>query len=176
MKTFCFTVLVCLLGSISSIGQSFQMTTSSDSVLLGNHIIVSFTASNIDGTFEAPDFDGMRIISGPNTSSSIQIINGDRTSTQTYSYYIEPGDVGSYTISPAYLVTETETLESLPVIVNVFPNPENIITPPKGNNSNSMMFEFGNLSPFGQGLQDIPLPEPPPATPPTKAKRKYKRI
>lgn len=162
-----------LLSMITMIvsGQEFTLTVSSDSVLVGNYIEVGFVLENLDGEFEAPDFENMKIVGGPNTSSSVQIINGDKSSKTTYSYYIEPLDVGMYTIPPGYVVTPEETYETLPTVINVFPNPEGIITKP-ASGTEDFFFQFGDISPFGR--RDNKTPKPP--TPPAKPKRKYKKI
>ncbi len=156
--------------------QSFSIEVSSDSVLLGNYIEVSFKLKNIKGQFEAPTFDGFTIISGPNMSSSMQIINGDMSSTQAYSYYVQPNDIGLYTIAPAYLDTEGSTIETNPTEVNVYPNPNNIIQAPR-RESGSSFFDFGD-SPFGDSpffkREQAPLETTPQEK--TKPKRKYKRI
>ena len=156
--------------------QSFDIEVSSDSVLLGNYIEVSFKLKNIKGKFEAPSFDGFTVISGPNMSSSMQIINGDMSSTQSYSYYIRPNETGLYTITPAYLDTEGSTLETSPTDINVYPNPNNIIQEPKRESGHSI-FDFGG-STFGDspffGREKAPKEAKPKEE--TKPKRKYKRI
>lgn len=158
------------LAYLSSYAQSFTASVSTDSILIGNYIKLSFVAENIDGSFEAPTFSDLDIISGPNTSSSIQIINGDKTSTQSYTYYIKPTELGLIIIPPAYFESEDNSLESLPIELNVYPNPENIIIEPKEESSSSF-FQFGNLNPFKNTPQQPATP-----TPPTKPKRKYKKI
>lgn len=171
MKKIILQVTIALF-SLGLAAQNFEVVVSSDSVLLGNYIEVSFKAENLDGKFEAPETMGMDILSGPNTSSSIQIINGDRSSTSSYSYYLKPSDVGSYTIPPAYLITDEKTLETSPIVINVYPNPENIIIEPRMAEDN-MFFDFDDFSPFTNPRQ--PTQPTPPKTP-VKPKRKYKRI
>ena len=172
MKSLVLFPSIILLYSSFLSGQNFEVTVSTDSVLLGNYIEVSFKVENLDGNFEAPEFTDMDIISGPNTSSSIQIINGEKSSQLSYSYYLKPRDVGSHTIPPAYLITEEQTLETLPLVINVYPNPENIITEPQMA-EDRMFFNFDDWSPFTRPQQPS-IPNPPAA--PAKKKRKYKRI
>lgn len=166
-----FLLTICI--STGVFAQSFGIETSSDSVLVGNYIIVSFTAENLDGQFEPPDFDGMKVISGPNVSNSVQIINGDKSSKATYTYHVQPPDVGRYTISPAYIVDDQSTVETVPLVINVYPNPENIIEQPKPS-TNEFFFNFDRLSPFGNRDKKDNPPAPP--KPPKKPKRKYKKI
>lgn len=172
MKRFFLLSIVSFLCSNPLSGQSFEVTVSTDSVLLGNYIEVSFKVENLEGSFEAPEITDMEIISGPNTSSSVQIVNGEKSSLLSYSYYIKPNDIGNYTIPPAYLVTDETTLETLPIVINVYPNPENIITNPQMAEDN-FFFNFDDWSPFSRPR--TPKTPTPPATP-TKKKRKYKRI
>lgn len=150
--------------------QSFSHTLSSDSILIGNWVELTYTLENLEGKFEAPTFTNLEIISGPNTSSSIQIINGDQSSTIRYSYLLKPTELGQLIIPPAYVVTDESSIEVAPLEIEVYPNPENIITPPESSKSNSI-FGFENFSPFGNSPA---VPATP--TPPSKPKRKYKKI
>ncbi len=170
------SILIALLASLNIIAQSFEIKVSSDSVLVGNYIIVSVTANNMErGKFEAPDFDGMRIINGPNISNSIQIVNGEKSSKATYTYHVKPPDVGLYTISPAYMIGNEETAETLPQVINVYPNPENIITSPNAKSGHSFFNFDGFSSPGDNQRNNTPTPPAPPKTP-KKVKRKYKKI
>ena len=104
LRTLITTLI--LVQSLDGIGQSLTASVSSDSILIGNYIKLVYTVENIDGDFEAPQLRHLEILSGPNTSSSVQIINGDKTSKTSYSYYIKPTELGTITIPPAYLTAE----------------------------------------------------------------------
>ncbi len=95
---------------------------------------VKFTIENASiKNFEAPNFDGFNIVSGPNQSSSMMISNGKVTQSVAYSYYIEPVEVGNYYIQPAFVDTEEGALESMPLEVFVIDNPDGIIQQPRQN-------------------------------------------
>lgn len=154
-------------------GQSFEYKVSSDSILIGNYIELSFIAENVDGNFEAPSFENVQIIGGPNTSNSIQIINGDQSSSTSWSYYIKPNEMGEIVLEPAFLVTDEKTYETDPIILNVYPNPDGIIENPKQKMDFSIFDDF-----------DFPFSSPP-AHPeldglkkekPKKSAKKLKRI
>lgn len=156
MKKLCFLVASFMMISMLAFSQQAAKLTvevSNDSILLGNYIEVKFTIENATvKNFEAPNFDGFNIVSGPNQSSSMMISNGAVSQTVTYSYYIEPVEVGNYYIQPAFVDTEEEALESLPLEVFVVDNPDGIIQQPSQNNSrgffNSDDF-FGSSDLFG---------------------------
>ncbi|MFT6334020.1 MAG: hypothetical protein ACJATI_000752 [Halioglobus sp.] len=144
--------------------QEFNVQVTSDTILAGNILNITFTANNIAGQFEGPDMQGLNVISGPNTSTSMSMINGDVTQTATYSYGVLCENIGDITILPAYFNTERETLETEPFSILVLPNPEGIIEQPP---SNSGFFEF-----------NFPRTTKKPMAPstPKKKKRKLKKI
>lgn len=120
------------LAAFSQQAAKLTVEVSNDSILLGNYIEVKFTIENASvKNFEAPNFDGFTIVSGPNQSSSMMISNGNVSQTMTYSYYIEPVDVGNYFIQPAFVDTEEGALESIPLEVLVVDNPDGIIQQPQ---------------------------------------------
>jgi len=117
----------------------FSVNVSSDSVLFGNYIEVTFNLENAKGgKFDAPSFKDFRIISGPNYSSSISVINGDMSQSASYSYQLEPKDIGNFYIEPASIRVEGEILETEPIEILVVPNPDGIIERP----SNGLQFQF----------------------------------
>ena len=109
----------------------FSVSVSSDTILLGNYFELKFTIENAPASgFKAPDLYAFKVIGGPNTSSSMSIINGEVSQSSSFSYYLEPPDIGVYTIKPAYLTSEDIALETYPIDIIVIPNPDGIIQKP----------------------------------------------
>jgi len=131
--------LILFFFTLPVIGQEFSLNVSSDTILAGNMVTITFVASNIAGQFEGPNMQGLNVVSGPNTSTSMSMINGDVTQKATYSYIVLCESIGEITILPAYLNTREETFETDPFQILVLPNPDGIIeqTP-----SDSGYFEF----------------------------------
>ena len=127
-------VLGCFLASVQLLGAQsakFSVSVSSDTILLGNYFELKFTVENAPSNgFEAPDLHEFNLVGGPNTSSSMSIVNGQVSQSATYTYYLEPMDIGVYTIKPAYLTSEEIALETPPIDIIVVPNPEGIIQRP----------------------------------------------
>lgn len=155
-------ILLLFVGSL--FGQSFNVNVSSDTILAGNMVTITFVANNIAGQFEGPNMQGLNVISGPNTSTSMSMVNGDVTQKATYSYIILCENNGEITISPAYFNTKNETFETDPFQVLILPNPEGIIEQPP---SNSGYFEF-NLPGTSKQTKKSTVPK--------KKKRKLKKI
>lgn len=97
---------------------------SSDTILIGNYIQLRYTIENAKGNFEMPELEGMMIISGPNTSSSMSMINGKVSIKASYTVYLKPVDIGIHSIGPAYIETENGTLESQPISIVAIDNPD----------------------------------------------------
>ncbi len=79
---------------------------------------------NADGSrFNGPDFEGLRVVTGPmtSTSSSIQIINGQmsRTYSQTYTYVVVATREGEVNLGPATVMVDGKQHRSNALKINV---------------------------------------------------------
>jgi hypothetical protein len=61
----------------------------------------------------------LKLLGGPNQSSSFQFINGRTTSTQSFSYILMPFKEGEYTIGPASIVADGKKISSEPINIKV---------------------------------------------------------
>lgn len=162
-------ILFAVCGFISLVfaqDAKFSVSVSSDSILLGNYVKVTFSLKNAKGdNFQSPEFEGFQIVSGPNMSSNFSMINGEVSQSVSYTYYIEPKNIGNHFIQPASIETENHVLETLPIEVMVVPNPDGIIQNPEETED-----RFNKFDPF----QDFPSFEKTPPTTPKKKKKKRK--
>ncbi len=131
MKNWIYTIIIFLGMALPVTAQSdqeksFEIKISTDTILLGNTFEVRFTASNIKGNFEAPDFKDFDIQSGPNQASNMSILNGVSSQTISYSYFLRPRKIGSFFIEPAYFINETDSYETPPLEIICMPNPDGI--------------------------------------------------
>lgn len=103
--------------------QSFEASVSSNKVGLNNRFEISFTFSGDDinsiKNFNAPDFSGFLVLSGPNQSTSMQIINGAVSASKTLSYILQPKNLGTYNISSASIEYKGTTLKTVPIKIEV---------------------------------------------------------
>jgi len=113
---------------------NFRIEVSSDSILLGNYFEVKFILENESGSqFEPPAFNGFTVVGGPNQSSNFSMMNGKVSQSMSYSYYLEPLDIGNYYIDPASINVGDKILETLPQEILVVVNPDEIYQPPSIN-------------------------------------------
>ena len=75
---------------------------------------------NKDGdNFSPPNFEGFNIVGGPNQSVSNSWINGTRTFSKTYSYFLSPIKRGRFTIGQASIEIEGDIYKTSPVDIQV---------------------------------------------------------
>ncbi len=92
-------------------------------VSVGEQFQVSYELNGDGKDFKAPNFTNFEVISGPysSTSSSVQIINGtvSRTNTQTYSFHLRAIKEGKFTIPQASISVDRKKITSEPCEINV---------------------------------------------------------
>ena len=163
---FCF-----FLVANNGFGQSdikFTVSVGVDSILFGNAFKVTFTLENAKGgAFIPPAFEAFNQVSGQSTSTRTSIINGEMSQSSTYSFYLEPKEIGRFFIEPANITAGEITLETLPLAIFILDNPEGIKqnTEKKGNNPDLFFDQFD---------MDLP-PQFDWNTPPSKEKKKKKK-
>ncbi|MEL7119349.1 MAG: BatD family protein [Bacteroidota bacterium] len=109
----------------------FTLEVSSDSILFGNYFLATFTLENAQSyEFQAPEFEGFEIVSGPNQSTSYSMMNDEVSQKIAYSYYLRPIELGIYYIQPGGIMVEGQLYETLPTEIMVVPNPEGKIVNP----------------------------------------------
>lgn len=105
---------------LSSQNLSFTAMVSSNKVQVGENFQITFSLNNSGTNFKFPnlnkDFD---VLSGPNPSNSISIINGNYSQTISYSFVIAAKKEGKYTIGPASVMVGNQKLETKPITIEV---------------------------------------------------------
>ena len=108
-----------------------------DVVVSGDQVRLVFTVNSQDiKEFRAPSIKGFEVLMGPSRSqqSSIQIINGKRTSNSStaFTYILLAGSPGTYTIPAASVEVNGEKVFSNAISIKVLPQDQN-----SGNSGNN---------------------------------------
>jgi hypothetical protein len=125
MEKRIFILLLLFLSAVSSniLAQSFTASVSSNKVGEGDQFEVSFTYSGGDVNnakgFTPPNFANFLTLSGPNQSTSMQIINGAVSGSISYAYYLQPRSIGKFTIGSASINYKGTTYKTNPVNIEV---------------------------------------------------------
>jgi len=116
-------VLFVLLLAKISYSQTFTASTDNRTVGLTDNFQVtfSFSGKDINGVknFNAPSFNNFLVLSGPNQSSSMQIINGAVSGSLSFSYILQPKSLGNFTIGTASVDYKGSSIKSSPLEIKV---------------------------------------------------------
>jgi len=101
-------------------GQKITASTSAQDVLASQPFDVTYTIENgRNASFTPPDFSPLEVSAGPFTSSNIQIVNGRRSESKSFTYRLRASKPGKYTIPPAAIATNTLKRKSNSLEINV---------------------------------------------------------
>lgn len=109
-------------------------------VVVGEQFQVSYELSGDGKNFESPNFDNFELIGGPfsSSSSSVQIINGSvtKSNTHTYSFYLRAIKEGKYTIPAATITVNKQKVKSETFEIEVVKD-NSVVSGAKGNSTTS---------------------------------------
>ncbi|APS38027.1 MULTISPECIES: BatD family protein [unclassified Salegentibacter] len=97
----------------------FEAKVSKDKLGVNERLRVDFEMNQDGDNFRPPSFDGFTVVGGPNQSVSNRWINGDRTYSKTYSYYLQPNSRGSKTIAQAEITIDDKIYKTTPIDIQV---------------------------------------------------------
>ena len=141
-------------------GVSFITEVSKKKLGVNENVRVDFKMNKDGDNFEAPSFDGFRVVGGPNQSVSNMWINGKRTFSKTYSYFITPIKKGSYSIGQAKIEIDSKIYKTIPVkitvsesvTINKNPNDASYVA----NENLHLVAEISNIKPYlNQGFSVV---------------------
>jgi len=103
--------------------QSFTASVDETTVSETQRFKVTFTFSGKDinrvRNFKPPPFRNFMVLSGPNQSTSIQIINGVQSASLSYNYIIQPKKIGTFSIGTAYIEYNGESFKTKSIKISV---------------------------------------------------------
>jgi len=108
-----------LLLPFHSLSQKLTAQVSKNKVYIGEVFQLSFTANGNMSGFKAPNMPDFDVYSGPNQSTSVQVMNGSMSQTISYSYMIAARKEGKFTIGAAVASVNNTKAESNPITIEV---------------------------------------------------------
>ena len=115
-----FIHIIIFLISFSAFSQvNFSTKLSKNQLGLNERVKVEFSVNKDGDNFIPPTFENFRIVGGPSQSIRNSWINGKRTYSKTYSYFLSPIEKGSFEIGQASIEVDGEIYKTLPVKVIV---------------------------------------------------------
>ena len=139
---------------------SFEAILSKKTLGINEKLRVDFKMNKDGDNFTPPNFTGFKVVGGPNQSVSNMWVNGKRTFSKIYSYFLSPIKKGSVTIGQATIEIDNKIYKTLPVKISVSesvsiskdPSDPNYVV----NENLHLVAEVSNISPFlNEGISII---------------------
>jgi hypothetical protein len=118
-------ILVFALATTFGIAQNevsevkFETKVSKKKLGVNERLRIDFEMNKDGDNFNPPSFENFTIVGGPSQSISNQWINGVRSFSKTYSYFLAPKQRGNFTIAQATIEIDGQTFKTLPVDITV---------------------------------------------------------
>lgn len=131
-----------LCGLAASAQVQFDAKVSKNRLGINERLRVDFEMNQDGDNFRPPSFEDFRVVGGPNQSISNSWINGKRSFSKTYSYFLAPQKTGKIVIGQATIDVKGEVYKTSPVEVVVTAAVE---VPKDGNNAEYVATENVHL-------------------------------
>ena len=112
-------LLTFFMSALLSAQVSFDAKVSKKQLGINERLRVDFTMNTDGDDFEPPSFENFTVVGGPSQSINNSWINGVRSFSKSYSYFLAPKKRGEFTIGQATIVIEGKTYKTLPVKITV---------------------------------------------------------
>ena len=112
---------------------TFETKVSKKTLGVNERLRIDFTMNKDGDNFVPPSFADFTVVGGPSQSISNSWINGKRSYSKMYSYFLAPKKRGKFTIKQASVEIEGATYKTLPVTINV----KTAVDKPKNGNNAS---------------------------------------
>ena len=142
MKIYLILLGFVLCGITATAQVQFDAKVSKKTLGINERLRIDFEMNQDGDNFRPPNFEGFRVVGGPNQSISNSWINGKRSFSKTYSYFLAPQSRGKITIGQATIEIKGETYKTLPVEIDVTAA---VAVPKDGNNAEYVASENVHL-------------------------------
>ena len=98
---------------------SFEAKASKNTLGINERLRIDFTMNRNGDNFTPPDFSNFTVIGGPNQSVSTSWVNGKKTFSKTFTYFLSPQKKGLLKIDQASVEIDDEIYKTIPIEINV---------------------------------------------------------
>ena len=120
MKKINLIHIILFLLSFSAYSQvNFNAELSKSTLGLNERVKIEFSVDKDGDNFIPPKFENFRIVGGPSQSIRNSWVNGKRSFSKTYAYFLSPIKKGAFQIGQASIEVDGDIYKTLPVKVTV---------------------------------------------------------
>ena len=137
LKFFILSIFLSL-SNFSFAQVQFEAKASKERLGINERLRVDFEMNQDGDNFRPPSFNNFTVVGGPNQSVSNSWINGERSYSKTYSYFLAPKSRGTFTIGQAEITIDGQIYKTSPLEIEVTAA---VDAPTDGNNSDYVASE-----------------------------------
>jgi len=122
LRQYVLSCMIILFPAFSPIvvnGQSLTASVSRNPIGLDEQFQLTFTFTGNLSSFTPPPLNDFMVLSGPNQTNSIQIINGSYSQSISYSYILQPKKQGTFKIGAGTANSGGKSFQSNPISISV---------------------------------------------------------
>ena len=112
-------IITFLITCFTSAQVTFEAKVSKKKLGVNERLRIDFVMNKDGDNFNPPSFENFTIVGGPSQAINNSWINGVRTFSKTYSYFLAPKKRGKFTIGQSTIEIDGETYKTLPITVEV---------------------------------------------------------
>jgi hypothetical protein len=112
-------IFIFFISGFVSAQVSFDAKVSKKRLGINERLQVDFIMNKDGDEFEPPGFENFSVVGGPSQSINNSWINGVRSFSKTYSYFLAPRKRGVFTIGQATIEIDGEIYKTLPLKISV---------------------------------------------------------
>ncbi len=121
---------------------SFIAKASKKTLGINERLRIDFEMNEDGDNFVPPNFKGFNVVGGPNQSISNSWINGKRSYSKTYSYFLAPKSQGTFSINQATIEIDDQIYKTTPLKIIIT---EAVSKPKDGNSADYVASENVHL-------------------------------
>ena len=140
-KSILILVFILSIGFVQA-QVSFVAKVSKKTLGINERLRVDFEMNQDGDNFVPPSFKGFNVVGGPNQSISNSWVNGKRSYSKTYSYFLAPKTQGKFIINQATIEIDDEIYKTISLNIAVTAA---VTKPKEGNNADYLASENVHL-------------------------------
>ena len=141
LKSVFILVFILSIGFVQA-QVSFVAKVSKKTLGINERLRVDFEMNQDGDNFVPPSFKGFNVVGGPNQSISNSWVNGKRSYSKTYSYFLAPKTQGKFIINQATIEIDDEIYKTISLNIAVTAA---VTKPKEGNNADYLASENVHL-------------------------------
>ncbi|MDA7549931.1 BatD family protein [Flavobacteriaceae bacterium] len=142
MRLVSIFILFILMGIGVQAQVYFVVKASKKTLGINERLRIDFEMNEDGDNFVPPSFKGFNVVGGPNQSISNSWINGKRSYSKTYSYFLAPKSQGTFSINQATIEIDDQIYKTTPLKIIIT---EAVSKPKDGNSADYVASENVHL-------------------------------